>query len=183
MAHLVKYETRQYLTKYEVSAQKERKGNSFSHESHHHSWELKKTVQPHSVPSKVFFHWVREEITWRLTQPCVPPPSTGRHTSCSLPAHWCKLSEFHKVPISSSFYSSDALFYEPHRWSACHFRRSKSLLFTASMWHVFSPDGCSVWHNVEAQASNSSSVSYLLHGLGQVTSILCASGSPYVKGC
>lgn len=60
MAHLVKDETRQYLKEYEVSAQEGRKSNSFTHESLHHSWALKKTVQPHSVPSKAFFHRVRE---------------------------------------------------------------------------------------------------------------------------
>lgn len=134
-------------------------------------------------PQKYFFiEWEKKSHEDWLSHVCLllvqadTPAAPCQHT-------WCKLSEFHKVPISSSFYSSDTLFYEPHRWSACHFRRSKSLLFTASMWHVFSPDGCSVWHNVEAWARNSSSVSYLLHGLGQVTSILCVSGSPYVKWC
>lgn len=86
-------------------------------------------------PQKYFFiEWEKKSHEDWLSHVCLllvqadTPAAPCQHT-------WCKLSEFHKVPISSSFYSSDALFYEPHRWSACHFRRSKSLLFTASMWH------------------------------------------------
>lgn len=190
MAHLVKYETRQYLKEYEVSAQKERKGNSFSHESFHHSWTQKKTVQPHSVPSKAFFHWVREKNHRKMDpaiDACLLLIEAGTW-ACPCQHTGANSLNFRRCQ-SPALSTLQTLCFMNHRGEVVLISEGQNLWFSLLACEMSSPllwlQHVSewMWHKVEWWAPNSCSFSYLLHGLGQVTSIFCGSSSPYVNWC